>query len=559
MKKCYKCGQEIEDGSLFCTSCGAEIVDEPEKEEQNYTFCHNCGEKIGADTMFCPNCGTNIKVAPKKSAGLPSVKKFINPKTIGIAAVGVVAILCVVLVSSLLRSPAKAFVSYQKELIFDSVMPNVVEFGDEYNSRGQLSTDITLTARADNDDLNDYLEDSSVVLKADLKQDALLLNAELTLMGSKMLDGTLNYDKDVLGIYVPQLDDTYYTMNTSNIDNVFGLDNSYDLQGLEIPKVDTKTLSSLAECYTDIVLGAVNKKNVRVSDKKSFRLDQLRTTLDGKVYIFEPTQEDIEEMLLKLADTIETDEELRGFVTSFLGANIDLINSVNDTDVEEELEDSLLDAAEYLRDNSSRIAREAEREEFRWILGVNDGKVCMDRIELNDGEQVFAYERDGNDCICYYSSYDNIQGSIELKYEKNGKTFDGEVNISDGYSTMTIEFRDINREKKSALGISYGSYRLYFSDEDSNIEVDVNKAENGGTDHIIRVEDSYWSSFVGSYIYSFDIIINTTDRKSTAALPKAIKLDISDYTYRETEELFEELGEAAEDLANDFYRQLYAW
>ncbi|MBQ9231842.1 MAG: zinc ribbon domain-containing protein [Prevotella sp.] len=50
MKRCQKCGMEIDSDALFCPECGS-------KQEIQRT-CVNCGEVIEDDSDFCPYCGT---------------------------------------------------------------------------------------------------------------------------------------------------------------------------------------------------------------------------------------------------------------------------------------------------------------------------------------------------------------------------------------------------------------------------------------------------------------------------------------------------------------------
>lgn len=98
---------------------------------------------------------------------------------IGVLAVAVLGGLGTVLASSLIHSPAKTFVSYQKEFLMDSAMPHVVALVEEYNTLVSLSTDMTLTADCKESYFDQCFEDSSISLKIDLSQDNILLNADL--------------------------------------------------------------------------------------------------------------------------------------------------------------------------------------------------------------------------------------------------------------------------------------------------------------------------------------------------------------------------------------------
>src|SRR5699024_4505135 len=120
---------------------------------------------------------------------------------------------------------------------------------------------------------NQYLEDSSVSLKVGLDRDTLLANGEFTLMGSPILTGLLSYDKGTLGFYLPEIQDTYYTMDLSQtVEALTGQD--VDLSALALPEISGKEWRSLLESYLDIVYTVVNEENVMVEDGVSFNLPQ---------------------------------------------------------------------------------------------------------------------------------------------------------------------------------------------------------------------------------------------------------------------------------------------
>ena len=56
------CGRFVEDGLLYCPSCGREVVKKNEETKKKIRFCEQCGsEIILSDSKFCPNCGAKIK------------------------------------------------------------------------------------------------------------------------------------------------------------------------------------------------------------------------------------------------------------------------------------------------------------------------------------------------------------------------------------------------------------------------------------------------------------------------------------------------------------------
>lgn len=70
---CKKCGSKLEDGSLFCSSCGAKVVQEYEDEKMSnkssrkFVYdgdihkCPNCGEILKSFVTTCPSCGYELR------------------------------------------------------------------------------------------------------------------------------------------------------------------------------------------------------------------------------------------------------------------------------------------------------------------------------------------------------------------------------------------------------------------------------------------------------------------------------------------------------------------
>lgn len=64
MIKCTRCGNEIKEGTKFCSKCGNNILEQQEKnkdeihndEKQFVKRCSNCGNELGEGTIFCPKC-----------------------------------------------------------------------------------------------------------------------------------------------------------------------------------------------------------------------------------------------------------------------------------------------------------------------------------------------------------------------------------------------------------------------------------------------------------------------------------------------------------------------
>lgn len=123
--KCRQCGAELDEGALFCRTCGAAVSPEPEPEP--FLFepepepvaasagrCRVCGAELDEGALFCRTCGAaaspepehadesvpeHAEHAPKKHAA--HRKRFRLPKLNRrlLAAIGIAALLLAVLVT----------------------------------------------------------------------------------------------------------------------------------------------------------------------------------------------------------------------------------------------------------------------------------------------------------------------------------------------------------------------------------------------------------------------------------------------------------------------------
>ena len=558
MKTCNHCGASMNEDDLFCGVCGAKAETPDQTQKTKVFFCPQCGERITDHVTFCPNCGTNISdlanenqviqsgkfPAIWQSTAASSWKKKLS--RIGIALVGVLVVATGIRdILALIGGPSKQFVDFQREFLMEEVVNRLGDGVEKYQNLTDFSTDLTLSAQVDNAWINDYLDDSSLKLSLDVNQDELAASGEVNLMGSDVLTAALEYDKGQLTFALPELDDHCYTMDTVKmLENMSG---ASDLEPISLPDVSSDALTSLGKAYLNVVLGAANKENVTLSDKKEVDLEVLDQTLKGKTYIFEPTAQDIEAMLEELADEIEEDKDLRSFILSFIGSNEALVSAATGIeDFDEELQNGLADLSDAMRENARDIGESMEDAGFRWIMGVSDGQVCLQRIELRQTGQVFGYESCGDEKeerrdIIYYG-YDNDVKDFELEmaWSKDGSEHNGYIVARQyGRDQARFDFDHADSEKESALGIWYGDYllRIYNGNDTAVFDLDfsVEESKSGGTDHILSVDGL---SNMGIYDFnSLDLILHSSDKDASVIRPSGKKIDVTDYSSHDWYEL----------------------
>lgn len=65
MKRCPKCGAELQDTDQFCTFCGATADQQPVERT-----CAKCGAPLEEDEAFCMSCGAKVRQTEDEPAGL---------------------------------------------------------------------------------------------------------------------------------------------------------------------------------------------------------------------------------------------------------------------------------------------------------------------------------------------------------------------------------------------------------------------------------------------------------------------------------------------------------
>lgn len=562
MKNCPVCGKPMEDEELFCGSCGAKYEEPVQVQETGAEggFCPSCGTRVEAGTVFCPNCGTNVTTGAPAGGVKP---KAAIPKAAGFAVAGVAAVAVLALVINLLMgvfaTPADKFLSIQKKVLQEQVLGTISAVADKYNNTKEFSTDLTLSASAKDATLRELLDGSEITLKLDLSEKAQLINGSVTVMGEDLVSAILTYEKDKLGICIPEADPNYYVIGTKALYELMGVDEDQveAYSHVKKPTYPTDKVNKLAAAYWSIVTSTVTKDNTTKSDKEQFKLDELNEKLDGELYVFKPTAEDVEEMLLKLADKLEKDKELRKVVLDFVKENRDTLESaLTDSgydldDLEDDMDKALAELVDQLRDNAENIGKAVEQAKFKWSVGVSKGEVCLEKIEFSGGALV--YESTGEKRVFYVMEDGEKEFILRVECKEKDGLLRGSVSCTSySYSyyygnyeeTISLEFKNVDKKKTSILGIPYGSYSL--SADGEELKLDVKKGEKGGTDHTLSLSETYVSG-VG-YVQGLSVTLNTSDKKSTAAKPKGKTVDISGYDMEEVQELVTTIGNELEDI-----------
>lgn len=573
---CQNCNTPIPEGSVFCPNCGTK-VEAPQAEhtvpQEDASYCANCGEKLAPGSAFCPNCGTAQASTSGTAAGgnekKPTGGKKLPLGILGGIAGGIVvaAVALVLILTGAFKSDAGQFRTIMEKALVDPVVTTLESADTE--AVAEISTDMTVSLEAESDSIAaEYLDDTSITVKVDADKNGMLSQVDLTLMGSDILSATVTYADGVAGLYLPDLDNEYYTFAVQEfINNLSGEEIDLGLEN-EAAALDTKQAAALWARYAGIVLDIVSKDNVSVEKKQTVELIALQEEIEKcTVYTFEPTEEDIEAMLIVLADTLRDDKELEAFVSqpalaellaifmygepvTLSGMDVDL------EDVTDEFLGALEDAADELEDNAADIAEMVVDADFCIRAAVQGTDLVEIAICADGGEvrlEVNGSEKEGLTYCLAFGEDDEVYGSFKLYYEVNGSTALGEIS-AESYDEEFVSLRfEADTKNKSALGIYHGEYRLDVEELGTPILLTV-EATDAGTTHTLRVKDlaalDYYLDDMSDYFGDeLAVTIATTDDGSTAEAPGREPTDITGY---DEDELYEIVSAWEEELSTLF-------
>ena len=526
--------------------------------------CANCGHTMNDQDVFCSNCGAmsldNTDSPADASAATPQPTAAPTPEVTPTApkgggkGIGKVAILAAVAVVILvvavfgiigaLKGGDDSFAGVQREFLLDSGVTYLEQFVDQYNAMTNLSTDITMTVETGVPEYDLYLDGTALRMGLETQRDAFALDATLQLLGSDVLHGVVALDDGMLTLAMPEITDDRYVLDLKQI--------IYENTGIEVtelalPELSKDTMTALLKSYFEVIIATATEENVTVEKDQDIELPYLGETVKGTRYVFRPTAKDVENMLLRLADALEQDEDLREFVLSLAGSNLALVEqALNVEDLDATLQQSLDEAAASLRESAAEIGQQVADAGFTWTVGYAAGRVCYQGLGLAGEPDTYVYESVGKESqgrrdVVYMDDLPEEDGPaalLEAEYTKDGGAYSGTVTMKEwGETVLSMEYQDVNPEKCSPLGTAYGSYVFTVRDYDTEmtVEMTVEKSASGGTDIVM--------TFTGDDFYSmtgFDgltLRLYSTDKDATIQMPEGDEVDIASMSDDELMEL----------------------
>ena len=229
--------------------------------------------------------------------------------------------------------------------------------------------------------------------------------------------------------------------------------------------------------------------------------------------------------------------------------------------------------ADYIAEHADEFAQQLVDSGFEIKTAVHKGKPVMQTVKYSEStvcfekisdreELLFAWkviDDDGQNGASFVAELTRKDGMLNGKIDVN--------NIESGESSCiaSVELEDISTEKKSALGIPYGTVTVAVADEDllngeeMTYTLITRAAENGGTEHLMKMElpeslaPSLESLGLSGTLSEMTMKIYSSDKASTAKAPDADSTNLSS-----EEEIEEAINEMTEELANVILRFMFS-
>ena len=586
MKKCENCNLILQDGDAFCPKCGGATVEcESGSPAEGEAAC-NCGENCSCGEENC-ECGEqtaeNVQAGPqmqfvddgKKKKGKKGLFAAIIAAVIVVLGVGAALVYMLVL-----NTPSKQFLMAQAKM-FKTEWSGKTTVADVLKGKGQpvkkdFSYDISVSMDTDNQNFNDILNKLSLDYKIKSEGSEYLLNGELNYNGSPLLSCVLTADENTVGIYVPELSNKYYVTEKGIAEQVFTNGYAGEYDPIEYTKLDDieKAYNSLVKRYGKILLGGIDDDDVKVEKNVTVKLELLEKEFKGcKVYTYTPDKERIAAALKALSGEMREDEELFNYVCSLtefyygsdaltmLGAYVSE-TGVTEAETWKERQAAL---ADYIAEHADEFAQQLVDSGFEIKTAVHKGKPVMQTVKYSEStvcfeiisdreELLFAWkvmDDDGQNGASFVAELTRKDGML------NGKVDVNNIDSDENSRVMSVELKDISTEKKSALGIPYGTVTVAVADEDllngeeMTYTLITRAAENGGTEHLMKMElpeslaPSLESLGLSGTLSEMTMKIYSSDKASTAKAPDADSTNLSS-----EEEIEEAINEMTEELAN---------
>ena len=555
-------------------------------------FCPNCGETLENDAVFCPNCGKQVKELAENANEAPAEAAETVDNTVEAAGETVAEscescgaaceaapakkkkskaglIIAIVLAALLAAAAALYFTGALKKLLPSSraklalaekalVEETLDKYFDEQkrilgaDGKLDMKADVDMTIALDTEGtgwfselgiISALIDQFKVKVGLDMSENGNNIGLGIIYKDNPVLDGKLLVGKDSAGLYIPQLDDKYYTISREALAKLFA-ESSEDSE-IDASAVASLDLAPLDEAKTRkevmellMKIGSVSTdKNTQIEKDREVKLFDGAKTVPCTDYTVTPSAEELEKAILDTAEYLgKEDCYIAGRINGFMQL------TANDG------EEASKSISEYLKTNAHKIAEELTAKHFSFKVSMADDVILSQRV-IMDGE---TYGIDTEKTETEEHSFLFADGEKKVRTDcvmniadANRRT--GTVKVSgDDYYDTEVAF-DFDLTKLSALKTSPGTATVKVEGKEF-CRIDI--TENGDAmEHVIVIPAD--SLTIADADIGMDITgLNSITFKAVASEGSAIEApagveptDLSDKSAEEIGSIFESMIE----------------
>ena len=428
MKYCANCGEPLSDEAVFCPICGKKVAAaeaEPVREEEPAPEAESESKAPEADeTPSAPE-----KKKKRGKAGL----------IIALVAVGLIALLLIagaityfsgayvkLLPASRLKLGVaeKAYVDRALDDFFENYNKSV-----DKSDAFELKADLDITADIELSDdagvfseamiINSLLEKAALKVKLDINEEHRNLLLEASYSNNPIVDARLINTKELVGLYVPLLDDKYYTATPEELaDLLKEVSDEYSVTGTdELPvlsgdqlNIGTLDEQKLRAEIMDLlkIVGKLSTKENTVIERGHTQNIAGKFDEKGDLYTITPSEAEFEAVFNEVADYLAKDGCYITELVNKVAAGFDS----ND-------QDEAFDLAKYVRDNAHDNAAELAESNSRIVVFMVGTEILSQSFV--DDESHVVYDEVTRDKVeyKYVLIEDNEDGGAEILLENN--------------------------------------------------------------------------------------------------------------------------------------------
>ncbi len=439
---CKNCGNQVEDGSMFCQSCGANLSElEPAEAAQPQVEEAAPVSEVQTTEVLQPQAE---EFAPVPQQVVPAKKKGTKLLIAVIAIVLVLGILVVFAGKSVVNSvklatmdPAKYYAGIEKANIHGLLK----EYDTSADALESFSLDSKIGVEVTDDgkdflslmgvNLDDYIDGAKIELDTKIagKDDVYSVDITAALNSVDIISGNVILDAVKQEIYgkVPELSEKAFNISLSDLD----MDGAEEIlnSGLDLD-VD---IAALAEKYTDIVFD-----NIMDFEKSKETLTVSGVSMNANKFSSEVTYADLVKIAKSVLEEAKEDKE----ITDLICSNKAILFGSEDMDDAEIISeysegiDGLIEELDYYSDNQEVV--------FKYNAWIDAKGNIVARELVSDGLSAGIYNaytssEYGSEIV--FDVYDEMKLALAGSAKLSGKCLkDGlyTVSYSDGYNTMDV-------------------------------------------------------------------------------------------------------------------------